>query len=122
MDVYYDAAGAWHGDSGPEGWDSTLYEVVIPKQNPAVRIDGLDPDAPEGDYLPAVRPYGVLRMAWAIWREVPSVEPEEALSLAWQVRQKGQARVLVATRFLAWHVRGMLRARHRLAARLERVG
>ena len=121
MDVYYDAAGAWHGDPSPEGWDSTLYGVVVPQQDLAVRINGLDPDAPEGNYLLAVRPYGVLRMAWAIWREVPGMEPEEALSLARWVRWKGEAQMLVATRGLAEHVRGMLWVRHRLVARLERV-
>ncbi len=121
MGVYHNAAGAWHGDPSLERWDSTLYGVVIPQQNLAVRINRLDPDAPEGNYLPAVRPYGVLRMAWAIWREVPGVEPEEALSLARWVRWKGEAQILMATRGLAEHVRGMLRVRHRLVARLERA-
>lgn len=118
----YDEAGAPSGDDSRKGWGSTLYGVVIPEQDLVVRINGLNPDAPEADYLVAVRPYGVLRMAWAIWREVPSVEPREALSLARRTRREGEAEVLVATRFLAEHVGGMLLARHHLVARLERVG
>ena len=102
-----------------EGRCPGLYRVVIPEQSLVVRANGLDPDAPEGDYLVAVRPYGVLGMAWAIWREVPGAKPEEALSLARRVRRKGEAEVLVATRFLAEHVQLGLRARHLLVARLD---
>lgn len=111
---------AW--DARREGRRSTLYWVMIPEQKVVVRINGLRPDDPEDGYLPAVRPYGVVRMAWAIWREVPGAGPGEALSLARRVQRKGEAEVFVATRFLADHVRGMLRARHHLVARLERVG
>lgn len=88
---------------------------------PGRAINGPDPDAPEGYYLAALRPYGVLGMAWAIWREVPGAEPKEALSLARRVRVKGEAEVLVATRFLAEHVQAGLRARHLLVARLDPV-
>ena len=87
-----------------------------------VRINGLDLDASSDGYLPAVRPYGVLRTAWAIWREVPDVEPGAALSLALRVRRQGETEVMVATRFLAEHTQWRLRARHRLVARLERAG
>lgn len=117
-----DGTGAWLGGPGSGGGGAPLYRVVVPKQKVVVRINGLRPDDPEDGYLPAVRPYGVLGMAWAIWRGVPGVEPGEALSLAGRVRRKGEAEVLVATWFLAEHVRGMLLARHRLVARLERVG
>ena len=121
MEKHREATGACSGDPGPQGWGWALYRVVIPRQGLVVRINGLDQDAPEGDYLPAVRPYGVLGMAWAIWREVPGAEPKEALSLARRVRSKGEAEVLVATRFLAEHVRAGLRARHLLVARLNPV-
>lgn len=122
MDWRGEEACAWLGDPGPEGLDGPLWRVVIPRQALVVRINGLRPDDPEDGYLPAMRPYGVLGMAWAIWREVPGMEPGEALSLAGRVRRKGEAEILVATPFLAEHIRGMLRARHRLVARLERVG
>lgn len=102
------------GTSGP-----ALLRVVVPKQNLVVRLNGLRPDDPEGGYLPAVRPYGFLRMAWAIWREVPGVEPKQALSLVWKVRREGEAEVLVTGAFLAQHVQGRLWACHRLLARLE---
>lgn len=107
--------------SEPDGWSSPLYRVVIPDQKVVVRINGLNLDAPEEDYLPAVRPYGLLRMAWALWRDVPDLEPGRALSLVVRVRREGRAEVLVATRFLAEHVRARLRARHRLVALLERL-
>lgn len=122
MDGHREEAGACYGDSSVEGCDAQLCRVVIPRQVLIVRVNGLRPDDPEDGYLPAVRPYGVLGMAWAIWREVPGMEPGEALSLARRVRRKGEAEVLVSTSFLAEHVRGMLLARHRLVARLERVG
>lgn len=115
-------AGVWQGDPDSEGRDAALYRLVIPSQSLVVRVNGLALDALEGDYLAAVRPYGVLGMAWAIWREVPDAEPKEALSLARRVRRKGEAEVLVAACGLAEHVRGMLRVRHRLVARLERAG
>ena len=117
-----ETAGRRRGGSDRDGWDALLLRVVIPSQKVVVRLNGLRPDEPEGGYLPAVRFYGVLRMAWAIWREVPGVEPKEALSLAWRVRREGEAEILAATRFLAEHVGGMLWARHRLVARLEWVG
>ena len=104
------------------GRSTVLYRVLVPDQNLVVRINGLDPDAPEDDYLPALRPYGVLRMAWAIWREVPDARPKESLALAARVRRKGRAEVLTATPFLAEHVSLRLLARHRLVARLERAG
>ncbi len=99
-----------------------LYRVVIPRQNLVVRLNGLWPDIPEGEFLPAVRPYGILRMAWAIWREVPGVAPKEAFSFALRVRRKGEVEVLVATRFLAEHVRLGLLARRHLVSRVERAG
>ena len=100
--------------------DVALYRVVIPRQNLIVRMNGLDPDAPEDGYLQTVRPYGSLRMAWAIWREVPDVAPAEVFSLAFAVRRKGEAEVLTAASgSLADHVGLRLRARHRLSSRLE---
>ena len=122
MGWHEEEAGTRREDSGREGWDAPLCRVVVPRQRVVVKVNGLRPDEAGGGYLPAVRPYGVLRMAWAIWREVPGVEPNEALSLAWRVRREGEAEVLAATRFLAEHVGGMLLARHRLVARLEWVG
>lgn len=109
-------------DAGLGEEEAALYRVVVPKQKVVVRINGLRPDGAEGGYLTAVRPYGVIRTAWAIWREVPGVEAKGALSLARRVRREGEAVVLMATHFLADHVRGMLLARHGLAARLERIG
>ena len=112
------------GDGGgclptDEGRCPALYRLVVPVQNLVVRLNGLDPDASPDGYLPAVRPYGTLRMAWAIWREVPDVAPKRALSLALRARRKGDAEVLLASGFLAGHVQGRLRAAHRLASRLE---
>jgi hypothetical protein len=102
--------------------DASLYRVVVPRQRMVVRINGLDLDASPDGYLAAVRPYGVLRTAWAIWREIPDVEPGRARALPLHVRRKGDTEVMVATRFLAEHTRRRLRARHRLVARLERAG
>jgi len=116
-----DEAGARSGEPGLGERETPLYRVIVPKQNLVVRLNGLRPDDPEDGYLPAVRSYGVMRTAWAIWREVPGTEPGEALRLARRVRCDSEAEVLVATRSLAEHVRGMLRARHRLVARLERA-
>ena len=100
------------GSSGVEAGGRTvgfcaLYRVIVPRQNIVVRLNGPDPDAPEDGYLPAARPYGTLRMAWAIWREVPDVAPRSALSLALRVRSEGRAEILVAARFLAEHVQGV---------------
>jgi hypothetical protein len=97
-----------------------LYRVVVPTQNVVVRLNGRWQDTPENEFLPAVRPYGILRMSWAIWREVPDVAPREAFSLALRVRRKGEAKVLLASGFLAEHVRLGLLARHHLASRIER--
>ncbi|HZC18456.1 MAG TPA: hypothetical protein VE225_01985, partial [Rubrobacteraceae bacterium] len=68
----FDACAAGSGPAGEMRSDA-LYRVVIPRQNVVVRLNGLWPDVPENEFLPAVRPYGILRMAWAIWREVPDV-------------------------------------------------
>jgi hypothetical protein len=114
----FDACAAGSGPAGEMRSDA-LYRVVIPRQNVVVRINGLDSDTPENEYLPAVRPYGILRMAWAIWREVPGVAPKEALSFALRVHRKGEAEVLVASGFLAEHVWLSLLARHHLTARVE---
>ena len=107
--------------AGGDHRGAALYRVVVPRQNLAVRLNGLDPDAPDDGYLPAVRPYGVLRMACAIWREVPDVAPKRAFSLTLKIRRKGEAEVLVAAAFLADHVGLRLRARHLLSFRLEQV-
>jgi hypothetical protein len=109
-------------DSADEVRSDALYRVVLSRQNLVVRLNGLCPDIPEDEFLPAVRPYGILRMAWAIWREVPGVAPKAAFSLALRVRRKGEVEVLIATRFLAEHVRLSLLARHHLVSREERAG
>lgn len=108
--------------SPEEGQESALYRVVVPRQNLVVRINGLRPDDPEDGYLPAVRPYGLLRTAWAIWREVPDVPLRGAFSLALDVRREEAAEVLLTTEFLAQHVQARLWARHHLTSRLERFG
>jgi hypothetical protein len=59
-------------DPADEVRSDALYRVVIPRQNLVVRLNGLWPDIPEDEFLPAVRPYRILRMAWAIWRELPT--------------------------------------------------
>jgi hypothetical protein len=104
------------------GGSDVLCRVVISRQSMVVRLNGLSPDIPEGEFLPPVRPYGILRMAWAIWRVVPDVSPGGALSLVLRISREGRAEVLVATPFLAEHVRGMLLARHHLMTRLECEG
>ena len=109
-------------DSTDELRSDALYRVVVSRQNLVVRLNGLCPDIPEDEFLPAVRPYGILRMVWAIWREVPGIAPTEAFSFALKVRRKGEVGVPVATRSLAEHVRLGLLARHHLVARLERAG
>jgi hypothetical protein len=101
--------------------EAARYRLVIPAQSLVVRLNGLDPDAPEDDYLPAVRPYGFLRMAWAVWREVPGVSPKAALSISARIRRDGEAEVIAAPLLLAEHVRMRLLVRH-LNARLERLG
>ena len=111
---------SWCVGAPEEG--TVLFRVVVPKQNLVVRLNGLRPDDPEDGYLASVRPYGVLGMAWAIWREVPDVPPRTAFSLAREVRRKKEAEVLLATRFLAEHVQARLWARHHLLSRLERFG
>src|SRR5918997_1517446 len=93
-----------------------VYQVVIPRQSVVVRLNGLWPDTPEDEFLSAVRPCGILRMAWAIWREVPDVTPKEALSFVLRVRWEGETEVLVASGFLVEHVRLRLLARHRLVS------
>jgi hypothetical protein len=99
-----------------------LYRLVIPRQDVAVRLVVLLwPVAPEDAFLSAVKPYGMLRMAWAIWREVPHVAPKEALTFALEARRKGEAEALIASGLLAEHVRTSLLVRHRLAAWLEPV-
>ena len=108
-------------EPGRGGCDRALYRVIVPAQELVVRLNGRDLDTPAEHYLPALRPYGVSRMAWAFWREVPGAEPEEALSLARRVRRKEEAEVLTAAGFLAEHVRAGLRAHHGLVARLERA-
>jgi len=105
-----------------EGPDAVLYRVIVPKQSLVVRLNGLRPDDPEDGYLPAVRPYGVLPMAWAFWREIPDVPPRVALSLARDVRREGEAEVLLAAGFLAGHVQARLWARHHVLSRLELFG
>lgn len=123
MDGFFEGFGARAGycGSAEEQRSCAFYRVMIPRQNLVLRINGLDPDAPEDEYLPTVRPCGVTRMAWAVWREVPDVSVWEALSLAVRVRREGEAEVLTASRFLAEHVGLKLLARHRLSTRLERV-
>jgi hypothetical protein len=110
----------------PEGSDPTraptLWRVVIPRQNLVVRRNGLNPDGPEDGYLASVVPYGIFRMAWAIWREVPDATPKNALSLALRVRREDEAEVLVASGFLAEHVPLGLLARYQLGTRLEWFG
>jgi hypothetical protein len=115
FDDEFDACATGSGPAGEMRSDA-LYRVVIPRQNVVVRLNGVWPDTPENEFLPAVRPYGILRMAWAIWREVPGVAPKEALSFALGVRRKGEVEVLVASGFLAEHVRLGLLARHHLAS------
>lgn len=115
--------GAGPTGTGADGhWDSALYRVVVPRQNLVVRINGLDGESRPEDYLLATRPYGILGMAWAIWREVSDVPPKEALSLSWRIREDGEAVVLKTSRLLAGYVRGRLRDRHHLVTRLEREG
>ena len=114
-------AGPAKGGEG-DHWDSAVYKVVIPEQRLVVRLMGHDPHGSPEEYLPAVRPYGLLRMAWAIWREIPDAEPKAAVSLAWRVRREGEAVVFRTTRVLAEFVRRRLLLRHHLRTRLERAG
>ncbi len=118
FDDEFDPCAAGSGPAGEMRGDA-LYRVVIPRQNVVVRLNGVWLDAPKNEFLTAERPYGILRMAWAIWREVPGIAPKEALSFALRVRRKGEAEVLVASGFLAEHVLLSLLARHHLAARVE---
>lgn len=106
---------------GPDPPSDALYRIVLPRQNLIVRLNGLWLDVPEDEFLPAVRPYGVLRMAWAIWREVPNVSPTQVLAFALTARRKGEVEALVAIDFLAEHVRLGLLARNHLATRKELI-
>lgn len=100
-------------------YEGPLYRLVVPRQKVVVRINGLDPDTPEEEYLPAVRPYGSVRMAWALWREVPGLSPRASLAL--KVRREGKAGVLRASRAAVERVGLALLAFHRLGSRLEVV-
>jgi len=102
--------------------EGPLYRLVVPRQKVVVRINGLDPDTPEDEYLPAVRPYGAARMAWALWREVPGLSLRASLSLALQVCREGEAGVLTASRAAVERVGLALLAFHRVGSRLEVVG
>lgn len=104
-----------------EAHRDAVYRLVVPRQSVAVRLNGQWPDVSKDEFLSAVRPYGILRMAWAIWREVPDVAPKEALSFALRVRQKGEAEVLVTSGFLGEHVRLRLLARHHLTSWVEHL-
>ena len=118
MDGYGGAA--WYAGA-PKEEETVLFRVVVPKQNLRGEAERTAAGrSPEDGYLASVRPYGVLGMAWAIWREVPDVPPRAAFSLAREVCRKKEAEVLLSTRFLAEHIQGRLWARHHLLSRLER--
>jgi hypothetical protein len=107
------------GSGGGRG--PALYRVVLPRQNVVVRLSAGDLlDSPE-EHLPAIRPYGALGMAWAIWREVPDIPPGAAFALARRARKYGEAVILEGAWPLVQHARSRLLARH-LVTRLERVG
>ena len=93
-----------------------MIKVVVSRQHLIVRLNGHDQD-----YLPAVRPYRIARMAWVLWREVPDLALGEAISLAMEARREGQTEVLATSEWLAQHVEGRLLAAHRLVARTERL-
>lgn len=109
------------GGRGDDYWDPALYRLVVPSQDLISRVMGHDPNARPEEYLPVVRPYGLFRMAWAIWREVPDAEAREALRVARRVRGEGEAEVFKATRSLVGYMRRRLLVRHHLRARLEKV-
>ena len=123
MDVLDDGLDAGAADLGPigEARESTLYRVLVPRQNLVVRLNGSYPDTPEEEFLAAVRPYGMARMAWAIWREVPGATFGEAVSHALRARRDGETEVMISTKFLAEHVASSLAARHRLAVKVRRM-
>ncbi|CAA9465587.1 MAG: hypothetical protein AVDCRST_MAG25-1488 [uncultured Rubrobacteraceae bacterium] len=113
--------GAGPEEGGGERWGPAAYKVVVPEQRLVVRIMGHDPHGSVNDYLPAVRPYGVLRMAWAIWREIPDVGLKAAALVAWRVRREGEAAVFRTTLVIAEFLRRRLLLRHHLRTRLERT-
>ena len=111
--------GIWEAPGA--GRSGALHKVVVSRQHLIVRLNGHDQDSPPDAYLRAARPYGIARMAWALWREVPDLALGEALSFAMEARREGQTEVLVTSEWLAQHVEGRLLAAHRLVARTERL-
>ena len=111
--------GIWEAPGA--GRSGALHKVVVSRQHLIVRRNGHHQDSPPDAYLPAARPYGIARMAWALWREVPDLGLGEALSFAMEARREGQTEVLVTCEWLAQHVEGRLLAAYRLVARTERL-
>jgi hypothetical protein len=85
--------GIWEAPGA--GRSGALHKVVVSRQHLIVRLNGHDQDSPPDAYLPAARPYGIARMAWALWREVPDLALVEAISFAMEARREGQTEVLV---------------------------
>jgi hypothetical protein len=110
------AVGGGGGSACPDRW-----RLVVPRQDLVVRLNGRDLDTPEEEYLPAVRPYGVPAMAWALWREVPGLSLGPAVALARRVRREGEGEVLLAGWWRAERVSLALRVRHGLLSRAEPV-
>ena len=95
------------------------WALVVPRQDVVVRLNGHDPDASPLDYLPAVRPYGVVAMARALRREIPGLRTGAALRIAWCARRGERAVAAVGTHGFLDDVRVRLHAFHALVSTIE---
>jgi hypothetical protein len=95
------------------------WELVIPRQVVVVRLNGRAPDASPLDYLPALRPYGVLAMARALHEEVPDLGRVASVRIAVRAHRGERAVAAAGTRELLDHIRARLRAYHELVSAIE---
>lgn len=95
------------------------WELVIPRQDVVVRLNGRAPDASPLDYLPAVRPYGVRAMARALRREIPGLPRDAAMRIAARAHRGERAVATVGARDALAEIRARLRLGHALVSTIE---
>lgn len=93
--------------------------LVIARQSVVIRLNGHAPDASPLDYLPAVRPYGVLPMAQALRREIPGLPRAASLRIAARAHRGERAVATVGSRELLEEIRARLCAYHALVSAIE---
>lgn len=95
------------------------WELVIPRQDLVVRMNGLAPDASPLDYLPAVRPYGVRAMARALRREIPGLPRAAAMRIAALAHRGERAVATAGARDTLEEIRARLHLGHALVSAIE---